>query len=374
MHTERSSDAIVCVDFLMGMIHSGALIAKIVVRMISLHVSHLCRSYPRDFLETMSKNFERISDRIEWWGSTYSTRYECIDGDRSVKCEMELIRSIEGTVNTMESHVGSLREYVNHELYQPTYFEKHPADAIIRLGESSQIMFFKLGQLLISISPQFHVDLFRGNIRSKISSVNREMMRISKIVSEHEGASGRPEIKRTFAGVGQVCSSIRITLRKLSKQSILDQIIRESNDPRPIKEADDESATMGSCMRTASRGGFQMHLNWTRCQGEFWCKFNNVNLEHEHFDYCRGVYIIWHGGRDPGVVYVGQGDIKARIQNHRSDPAIQRFEPHGLYLTWAVMPESSRDGVESFLAKKWTPKVGTDHPSADPIEVNSPWD
>ena len=117
-----------------------------------------------------------------------------------------------------------------------------------------------------------------------------------------------------------------------------------------------------------------MHLNWTKCLGEFWCKLNCVNLEHAHFNYCRGVYIIWHGGRDPGVVYVGQGDIKARIQDDRNNPAIQRFEPHGLYVTWAEMPESSRDRVESFLAKKWTPKVGTDYPSVDPIEVNSPWD
>lgn len=117
-----------------------------------------------------------------------------------------------------------------------------------------------------------------------------------------------------------------------------------------------------------------MNLKWTKCRGEVWCKLNNVNLEHAHFNYRHGVYIIWHGGPDPGVVYVGQGDIKARIQHHRSDPEIQRFEPHGLYVTWANVPDTSRDGVESFLAKSWTPKVGTDHPSAEPIEVNSPWE
>ena len=116
-----------------------------------------------------------------------------------------------------------------------------------------------------------------------------------------------------------------------------------------------------------------MYLNWTKCRGEVWCKLNNVNLDHAHFNYCHGVYLIWHGGRNPAVVYVGQGDIKARIQDHRSDQEIQRFEPHGLYVTWADVPDSSRDGVESFLAKRWTPKVGTDHPSAVPIEVNSPW-
>ena len=116
-----------------------------------------------------------------------------------------------------------------------------------------------------------------------------------------------------------------------------------------------------------------MYLDWIRCQGEFWCMLNTVNLEHEHFEHCRGVYIIWHSGQDPGVVYVGQGDIKARIQFHRGNEAVQQYEPHGLYVTWARVPPSSWDGVESFLAKKLTPKVGTDHPSAEPIEVNSPW-
>lgn len=116
-----------------------------------------------------------------------------------------------------------------------------------------------------------------------------------------------------------------------------------------------------------------MNLKWTKCRGEVWCKLNNVNLEHTHFNYRHGVYIIWHGGRNPKVVYVGQGDIKDRIQFHRGNEAVQQYEPYGLYVTWADVSASSRDGVESFLAQRWTPKVGTDHPSADPIEVNSPW-
>ena len=116
-----------------------------------------------------------------------------------------------------------------------------------------------------------------------------------------------------------------------------------------------------------------MYLEWIKCQGEFWCTLNNVNLDHKHFDYCQGVYIIWHSGQDPAVVYVGQGDIKSRIQDHRSDPEIQCFERFGLYVTWASVPPRARDGVESFLAQKLTPRVGTDHPSAEPIEVNSPW-
>ena len=79
-----------------------------------------------------------------------------------------------------------------------------------------------------------------------------------------------------------------------------------------------------------------LHLNWTRCEGNVWCKLNSVNLEHAHFNNkpC-GVYIIWHGGNKPRAVYVGQGDIKERIAEHRRKQEIQKYEHLGLYVTWA---------------------------------------
>ena len=50
-----------------------------------------------------------------------------------------------------------------------------------------------------------------------------------------------------------------------------------------------------------------MNLNWIKCQGNVWCKLYSVNLDHDHFNGKNGVYIIWHGGTEPKVVYVGQG-------------------------------------------------------------------
>ena len=116
-----------------------------------------------------------------------------------------------------------------------------------------------------------------------------------------------------------------------------------------------------------------MQLNWTRCQGDVWCKLNSVNLDHEHFNNRNGVYIIWHGGSTPAVVYVGQGNIKERITVHRKDQSIQHYEHLGLYVTWATVSKEHRDGVESYLADTWEPRVGIRHPHARPIGVNSPW-
>lgn len=117
-----------------------------------------------------------------------------------------------------------------------------------------------------------------------------------------------------------------------------------------------------------------LELEWMRCWGDVWCKLNLVNLNHEYFHKdVSGVYIIWHGGPDPKVVYVGQGNIKDRIAKHRVDPEIQRYEHLELYVTWAPVPEESQDGAEAYLADKWDPLVGERHPDALPIKVNSPW-
>ena len=117
-----------------------------------------------------------------------------------------------------------------------------------------------------------------------------------------------------------------------------------------------------------------LRLDWTQCYGNVWCKLNFVNLDHEHFDNePRGVYIIWHEGLNSAVVYIGQGNIKERIAEHRNDPEIQEYEYLDLYVTWAVVQEDYRDGVEAYLADVWKPIVGMRHPQASPIEVNSPW-
>ena len=116
-----------------------------------------------------------------------------------------------------------------------------------------------------------------------------------------------------------------------------------------------------------------MELNWMKCVGDVWCKLNAVNLDHRHFDGLEGVYVIWHGGTAASVVYVGQGMIRDRLREHRRDESIQEFKEFDLYVTWARVDQTKRDGVERYLADFWKPLVGDRHPDAKPLAVNSPW-
>lgn len=122
------------------------------------------------------------------------------------------------------------------------------------------------------------------------------------------------------------------------------------------------------------QGDRSMQVSWNKCgQNPTWCALQTLNLEHEHFNGMEGVYIIWHGGPKPTTVRVGQGVIRDRLQQHRTDPAITKYQDLGLYVTWAKVDAVSRDGVERFLAEQLTPKVGDRFPSVLAVTVNLPW-
>jgi hypothetical protein len=116
-----------------------------------------------------------------------------------------------------------------------------------------------------------------------------------------------------------------------------------------------------------------MNLTWNKCEGDKWCPFLTVNLDHPHFQFLEGVYVIWHGGQAPWTVYVGQGAIADRLRAHRQEQEILQYSHLGLFVTWAQVDRASRDGVERFLAERLAPRIGTRSPLAAPIQVNLPW-
>ena len=111
-------------------------------------------------------------------------------------------------------------------------------------------------------------------------------------------------------------------------------------------------------------------LQWVKSTTSSWLSFDNVDLSEVT---TKGVYIIWHQGQPGRVVYIGQGDVAARIVAHRSEPEILAYKAKGLLVTWASVPKAQRDGVERYLANTWNPLVGDAHPDVEPIVVNSPW-
>src|SRR4051812_29729564 len=85
------------------------------------------------------------------------------------------------------------------------------------------------------------------------------------------------------------------------------------------------------------------------------------------FNTAEGVYIIWHGGQQPGIVSVGSGPIGSELTKDLSDDKIRAFEAEGLYAAWAQLAKDSQDGVHQFLSNRLKPEVGKTRPEAEPI-------
>lgn len=114
-----------------------------------------------------------------------------------------------------------------------------------------------------------------------------------------------------------------------------------------------------------------MPLHWVKSTTGHWLNLDNVNLGPVQ---AVGVYIIWHGGSNPRVVRVGQGNIAQRLGSHRADIDVTKYRQFGgLFVTWAVVPSYQLDGVERYAAEILKPLVGDRFPFADPIAVNLPW-
>ena len=85
--------------------------------------------------------------------------------------------------------------------------------------------------------------------------------------------------------------------------------------------------------------------------------------------------MIWHGGDEPKVIRVGQGDIAMRVAGLRKDTQVLSFKEQGeLYVTWAAVSASKRDGVMSYLIENWKPLISKASPMVFPITVNSPFE
>lgn len=116
-----------------------------------------------------------------------------------------------------------------------------------------------------------------------------------------------------------------------------------------------------------------LNLEWMKCGSGrgHWCSLTKLDLSSITDE--SGVYVIWHGGKNPATVRVGQGNFKERFSAHRNDPEILKYQESGpLYVTWAELSEGGRKEVEYNLFARLRPLNGTVS-WAPSTTVNLPW-
>jgi len=112
-----------------------------------------------------------------------------------------------------------------------------------------------------------------------------------------------------------------------------------------------------------------MHIKWIKCKDNKWCDLFKLNLEHDHFQDLKGVYIIFSGEKQ--AVRIGSGIIGNRLREHRENQEIANHS--NLRVTWAQVNANQMEGVEAFLADELHPLTGERFPRRTKILVNLPW-
>jgi len=107
-------------------------------------------------------------------------------------------------------------------------------------------------------------------------------------------------------------------------------------------------------------------LTWNHIEDIF-----DTKLYREISVYLSGVYVIYHQSNDnPVILYVGEGNIKERIDYHRTQTDFGDVYPISVF--WAKTYGYEQYGIERYLFNKLNPTITQRVSDTKPIPVNIP--
>jgi len=118
-------------------------------------------------------------------------------------------------------------------------------------------------------------------------------------------------------------------------------------------------------------------INWFVCKDVGWCDLYKIDINNKSVlnTYC--IYIAWKGsGVDSSrtVLKIGQGFVQEVIINLRDDSEISSENKHGIFFTWAKLPNYHLNGVEVYLNHLLKPKFkSNDMPDESSKVAELPW-
>ena len=115
-----------------------------------------------------------------------------------------------------------------------------------------------------------------------------------------------------------------------------------------------------------------IELQWIKSIDYKWLDFMRLDLNQVQGS---GVYVIWHGGENPRVIRVGQGNFATKFTLHRESPRLMWYASQGkLFVTWAAISSQAHcDGIENYLTQLFSPLLADRVASVPPLPVRSPF-
>ncbi len=81
--------------------------------------------------------------------------------------------------------------------------------------------------------------------------------------------------------------------------------------------------------------------------------------------------MIWSENDKKKIVNIGQGVIRNKLIELQKNKKVQSYGPD-LFVTWAVVPRASLEGVEAFLCNELNPIIHQSISCRDFVKVNLP--
>lgn len=131
--------------------------------------------------------------------------YQRIPGQIPSEDKSELVERFQEIITAFQSQCTALHTYFSDETSQGNYFEIAPAIAVVQVGNAVDNAFFRLGQLLISLSPQAKIEVLDRRSRQEIARAIDAQIKACDLVDQYATDQGTRDV---FRRIQDICSRL----------------------------------------------------------------------------------------------------------------------------------------------------------------------
>jgi hypothetical protein len=101
---------------------------------------------------------------------------------------------------------------------------------------------------------------------------------------------------------------------------------------------------------------------WARTQKGNYHRLLHLDPEANGLTKANGVYVVWHGGINPGWIFIGRSaDLAQTFHQTADDEEVMAYDIRGgIFVTWALIKPEFQDGVVHYLNATLRPKIKND--------------
>ena len=239
MHPMGLSKALACAEVLIGLAVLGIMIAKVTSRPLSYHVSRLFSSDAQRRLEKIAAEFETAQNRLAEITTELASIYQSTPVGTSNGDKASLLSNFREVIGTLHAKCVGFRDYFSDETAQGNYFRIAPVNAVVRVGDVVDKVFFRLGQFIISLSPQSRTEILDRHNRQRISEVIDSQKKVCSMVCQY---ATDESILAVFQRIEETCKQVPASYFAVPEESQPDQVLQGTDEPQQFSGADDEQA------------------------------------------------------------------------------------------------------------------------------------